>query len=623
MTQFRFKTLMQTGATAVCFTLAAPAANAQDASAGAPATTGAAPATAGAAGGASIGSAADSTFGLKPGPQRTLGFDDAMGLTVQNSFDLRVAQEQMFQTELLIRKAWSSVLPRLNANVGYQFSWPQISFQPVTQETLDRTAAAQRGQLEGQAAVYDAQAQANNADGDYNSEFANRAIAARLRQQAGGISAGKEPDGVAINPVNVFTGGLTFSMVLFNGRSIPLLLNAYDTVKQTRATMVRARSQALYLVATGYFNAVTAQRLVGISERQVKSLEEHLKVTRVRVEVGTLPMLALRRAESDLESAKASLRSSQSAYLSAVAALGNAMGVDTAFDVGQLPQVPEIEGMFKEDELVAHAEGNRPDIQAARLAVDIAERGRVDAMMQWMPTVNLQGRANATSNIRGFQTEPLTYAVLVTAAVPLYDGGERYTAWRESGSKVRQARLQLEQARFKVASAVRGNLREIHVRKENLVNQRAALELARASTRDSQARFSVGAATQLEVLDSENVAVSAELNLTLAELQLQTARLALAYVVGAFNPGLSDGTGAPRSSNPVDVALLPTLQTHGAEATGVAHLDPSAPAQAPSLAPAGRTGRSHAVQTSGMSLTPSPTDLLRAGLVEGTPLGMP
>lgn len=536
-----------------------------------------------------------------------------MSSTLQNSFDLRLAQERMYQSELLIRKAWSTVLPRLNASLTYTFNWPRIAFTSVTQDQLDGQAAGQRAQLEGQAQIYDAQAEAARADGDYNSEYANRAVASNLRKQSAGVTAGTAPDPVAINPVNVFNGGLNFSMILFNGRSIPLLMNAYDTVKQTRMTITRARAQALYVVAVGYFNAVAAQRLAVIAQRQVDNLARHLEVTRVRVEVGTLPPLALRRAESDLERAKASVRTAHGAYQSAVASLGSAMGVDTAFDVGALPPVPDIEEKFGDEELIAHAESHRPDVQAARLAVKIAERNRVDAMMRWLPSVTLNANARATSNIRGFQKEPITYAVTVNAAIPLYDGGERYVAWRESGSQLREAHIALEQTQMRLAMGVRGNLREIRIRKENLNNQRLAKKLADEAVQDARARFEVGAATQLEVLDAEQLSVSAALDLTLAELELRTARLALAYVVGAFNPAASTGgTTVPTGISPVDLSALPPSTAD----TAVAHLVPNAPARAPMLAPPGRAMRHTAESNSGLGLTPSATDLLRAGLVD-------
>ena len=90
-------------------------------------------------------SSPDGFLGLKPGRGQVIPFEQAMGLVLKNSFDLKIAHEKLFQAELFIRKAWSTVLPRLSATAGYTFNWPQISFQAVSQEQLDAQAAATRG----------------------------------------------------------------------------------------------------------------------------------------------------------------------------------------------------------------------------------------------------------------------------------------------------------------------------------------------------------------------------------------------------------------------------------------------------------------------------------------------
>jgi outer membrane protein len=539
---------------------------------------------------------------MPKGLRKTVSFNEAMGLTLHHSFDLQIARERMFQTELLVRKAWSVVLPRLTANVAYNFSWPEVQFQPISQEQLDEGAAVQRSALEQQALIYQAQAEANRADGDYNSAYANQAIANQLRAQSGGIEAGQAPDPVTIQPAHTLSGGVSFSVVLFNGRSIPLLLNAYDTVKQTRYTLSRARTQALYLAALGYFNAVAAQRLGVIAEAQLRNLSKHLDVTRVRVEVGSLPRLALRRVEADIARARANLRSVHNAYESSVSSLAMMLGMQEAFDVGGLPAIPDVEMSASPDELVSRALSTRPDVAAARMGVQIAERQQVDALARWFPTVSLNGNARASSNVRGFQKDPITYSVLVNAAIPLYDGGERYNAWREAGSLLREARLQLAQQVQRLELSVRGNVREVEVRKLNLETQQESLQLAEAAARDARARFEVGAATQLEVLDAEHLMISASLDLAQAQLELQMARLALSFVLGAFDPVVAPVTS---QVSPVDGKKLPPPSRKEAATPGV-----------PVLAPAARAARAG---PDALPLQPTAFDILRAGFTAEPP----
>jgi outer membrane protein len=582
------------------------------------ASAGAGAATASRAGGSSFASP-DSIYGLKPakGPRPVVRFEDAMGLAVKNNFDLKIAQERLYQTGLFVRRAWSSVLPRLNATVGYQFSWPKSEFKTMSQEALDGQVDGQKAQLEGQAQVYDAQAAAAHADGNYNTEYANRAMAARLRTQKDAIQYQDAPDPISINPVNQLNGQLQATFILFNARALPAILNAYDAVKQVKATLNRAQTQALYMAAMTYYTAVSTRRFVEIAQRQVENLEHHLQATRVRVEVGALPVLALRRAEVDLTRARSSLRTAQGGYQSAVGGLAMIIGLDSEFDVGSLPPLPRFEETFSPDDLIARALHGRPDITANRVALDIAERGRLDAVAQWFPLVTLTGVGRATSNTSGFTKDPVSYAVVVNASIPLYDGGERYTSFRQANSKVREAKLVLEQSLQKLELSVRGNVRELELRKANLVNQRESVALATAAAKDTRARFDVGAATNLEVLDAEQLVVAAEMDLANAETELELSRLALAFVVGAFDPVLSEpGQRLPASLNPlVGLGDVPPLSGPGSvvppgtQAWSV----PRAPAPvAPALAPPGRVITGAAP----IPLKPSALDLIRSGLVD-------
>jgi len=58
--------------------------------------------------------------------------------------------------------------------------------------------------------------------------------------------------------------------------------------------------------------------------------------------------------------------------------------------------------------------------------------------MQFAPSVNLVASAHATSFTSGFVQDPITGTLAITASIPLYDGGARYAALKDSASKIRE-----------------------------------------------------------------------------------------------------------------------------------------------------------------------------------------
>ncbi|MEW5848017.1 MAG: TolC family protein [Myxococcota bacterium] len=577
----------------VALTLSAVGAEAQVQGEQGAAPTSSAPAASGARTSTSMGGP-ESTLGLRPPKtaREVIAFEEAMGAALKHNPDLRVAQERLFQAELLTRKAWANFLPRLNAGVGYTFSWPEAKLELVTQEQYDAQADAQRAQLNAQADAYEAEAEANRVDGNLAEEQLNRGIAAQLRRQSGAVEARKAGDPIVINPMHQGNGSLNFQFVLFNGRAIPLLLNAYEGVAATRNNMSRSRMQVLYMAAVSYFNAHAARRLEKIAQQQVARMEEHLKTVALRVKLGTATSLTEQRARADLLRARANVRTSRNAYEASIAALGMSIGRKVAFDVGELPRVPAIDELYSEEQLLDMAM-HRPDVQAARSAITMADRDKLDALARWLPTVSLNAQGRATTNTSGFQSEPLTYAVTLNGSIPLYDGGERYIAWDEAKSKAREARISYDTLRDRLDSAIVGNLREINTRKENLQTYRESLEMAQKTRKQAELFFQVGTATQLEVLDATTLELSAELDLAQAELDIQVARLGLAHLVGSFDPAIERGG----DESPV-MASSPARDGSGV----------------PALAPPGRA----AVRNASLPLQPSAMDLVRHDVAAGS-----
>ncbi len=468
-----------------------------------------------------------------------LKLKEALNRAAEQNWDLRVAKERIAQQETQVRRAYAALLPQVSLNGSYTFNCQlgkTDQFLDCDDQTIQFTS---KEQLEQQGLLFRSIGNVVEGAAEFEQDPVRqqeqREQAQQLYSAADEIEA-TDVDPVVVAPAHVVGGSLNVSIPLFNGRAIPLLMNAYTAVDAVRLGTYQSRSALLYATARGYYGAVTAKKFVKIAMEQKASAMRHRDATKAQVELETQPRLALRRAELDVIRAEQQVRAAKAAYVSAVAQVGTLIGEVEMFDVEDPGAPGNVEDNGNVDDLVATALSSRDDLRAQKLSVVIADRGRVDAWMQFLPTVSLVGRASATSNVGGFVGAPVSSALILQASVPIYDGGARYASLRESGSKVREELLKVKQLEAKIEAQVRGNIAEIAQKKDALALSREALELSRASQEQAQAMFEVGMGTPLDVTDTNLAVFLSEVDVARAELELDHARLGLSYMLGYF-PG--------------------------------------------------------------------------------------
>ena len=530
------------GAAVLCAAVASGAVWAQDAPLPEAAPAFASPVVAAPAPAATPSVAADQLLGLRDAPSPpVVSFDDALREAAARHVDLRVAREKVVQQEQEVRKAWSYLLPHVDVSGTYTFNCTFLG--DVTASCDDQTVQfADPETIQAQATLFDSigdlldQVAATQEEED---AAETRRNAAQLHDAADRVRA-TDVSPVVVQPAHVFAGGAQVSMPLFNGRAIPLLLNAYEGVDVVRATADQGRAAVLYAAARGYVAAASSRRLVDIARRRLEIAGRQRADAEARAEARTIAPLTLKGAQLDEVRARQQVRAAEHAHRSALAGLGSLIGRTALFDVAPPPPV-DTTGLGDDVEaLVARALAARPEVRAQRHALRIAERTRVDAWAMFLPSIGLFARAGATSNSNGFVDAPVNGAVGLQATLPLYDGGLRYASLRQSASRVREELLRARALEDRIAAQVRGNAAEVAVREEALAIAREALGVAAEGRAQAEALQEAGVGTGLDVLETSLAAFVAEADVARAELDLEAARLGLLYALGAFPRAAGD-----------------------------------------------------------------------------------
>jgi len=332
---------------------------------------------------------------------------------------------------------------------------------------------------------------------------------------------------------NSVQGALALQVPLFNGRAFPAIATANQLVDVARLTEAEQRIELLLQVAATYYSGVQLRELFRVAFRQARTTRDHAIEAEARYEAGQIQRSAAVRARIDVLRADEESRRAVYAYLSTKSQLAQLLDRrDTAFEL-EAPRdpPPEVRGAFTE--VLDRALRDRPEMAAARANEEIAARLTTDAVLQFFPTLSANG-AYRYNNVEDFSGRTLTWAVTIALTLPLYDGGLRYVALKDAGSRQREARLRTRSQVTRIEDEVRRGQLDLESARALREEADHALVYARENEELVRAQFEAGTATQVEVSDAEAALFQSEATALEQRLAVQLAALRVARAVGAF-----------------------------------------------------------------------------------------
>lgn len=455
------------------------------------------------------------------GEPPVLSLAQAKEIARRNNYALRIAREKLKQSELLIDKAWVMVKPRWNATGTYThhneeiaFSYPNVSIG------------------------FDAQ----TCGGSWNPDLGfcviggDPPVAKRVfqRQDSFGMYS-------------------TLSQPLFYARAISSIHNAYNQRDLARIATANVEDYLVYSLEVAYYGALTARRYLDIARHAVELRRKHLQVAHSKYELGQTTRVTVLRAEIDVNRAEQDLK--RAAHSLTLAKEAIRLLVNRQEDFTLVEPSPPGKPRDSRAAIIRQAHQQRRDLAAARLELAVAERLKQDAWFRFLPTLALTGMFRV-ADVKGYSDSYVSWSIGLALTVPLYDGGLRYAYLDEARSRIREARLRLEQTRQNITSEIRQNWLKMEMAEANLNKAHRAVELAREQVELAHTAFEAGTTTNLEVLDANHMLFTSEMNEASEELELQLAILRLTRSVRMFQPG---------TTAPITTGTPPVPDTGGAD----------------------------------------------------------
>ena len=271
-----------------------------------------------------------------------------------------------------------------------------------------------------------------------------------------------------------------------------------------------------------YYSLVAGRAMIESAERSRLVAEQALVFATARREAGVAPVSEVARAEAESLRARQMQQEAELQVTLAERNLVNLTGIDlhgralAPLEGADTSTLDPLEGYLDEiDEL--------PSTRAARHDVIAAERGVHAAWLGLAPTV-AGSAAERFTNAAGFGPSN-QWTLNVTATWQLDFGRPAAIGTRDAVLATTRARLERaeQQARLQIEDA----WHRAHALAARLETAEAVLAASTRAAEDTRARYEVGVASQLELVQAERDLFSAEVSRTQARADLAVARATL------------------------------------------------------------------------------------------------
>jgi outer membrane protein len=333
--------------------------------------------------------------------------------------------------------------------------------------------------------------------------------------------------------------GMPISRQAYASASLTLPLLARSSQFASRAASLNARAASIAVTASvsdAVFQTVQAYRRTQLADAilearsaAVRDQEDHLRVSEIRVRSGKSPRYVVARDRAGLAVAQQNQEDAAAERDEArndLAALLD-VSLDSQFTTEPLAPIP-----FADDRtaVAARAFAQRPALMSSEEQVTAAEAHLAAARGAYIPNAQLSAQSyngNSSPYLGRSGGE-----VLVTASLPVFDGGGRAAAVERAQGELERAAAMRDQVRRNVERDVADAFREFEAARRNLTTAQTAQNDADEQLRIARVRESAGKGIELEVLDALAVDAAAHENALRALSRYDVAIAAVHHAAG-------------------------------------------------------------------------------------------
>jgi len=334
-----------------------------------------------------------------------------------------------------------------------------------------------------------------------------------------------------------YSAGLTITQTLYNGfQTANKTRQAESTVLSGREVLRNLEQTTLLSAATAYMNLLRDSAILDLQRRNVEVLQEQLRQTRDRFNVGEVTRTDVAQAESRLAAGRSQVLTAEANYKTSQAVYRQVIGIEPRRLSAASP-VDRFSPRTQADS-VGVATATHPTVLAAQYGVDVAVSQVKVAEGALLPTFAASGTVskNWMSTAVLSTYEQFQANVVGTLSVPIYQGGAEYSVVRQAKETLGQKRLDLDVARDTARQTAVQSWGQLEAAKGSVESTQAQVQAAEIALNGVREEARVGQRTTLDVLNAQQELVNARVSLVTAQRDRVVASYTLLAAVGRLAP---------------------------------------------------------------------------------------
>jgi outer membrane protein TolC len=247
--------------------------------------------------------------------------------------------------------------------------------------------------------------------------------------------------------------------------------------------------------------------LIDVAQDAVKRSEERLRVAQSRYELGSAAMSDVLKAKVQYGNDKLDLVTKTNAYKLALANMAFTMGIDVSreFEVDATLVSGQMDISFKS--ALDEALSKNPDYRKAQFDYGTSRDLRMISYSNLLPSLNfgLSHRTNVDrfASLLDFRKPDASYTLYASLSFNIFNGFNDYASVRAASKNVETSWENVKNIKNSVALSLRQAFLELQRAEESKKLSDESVAAAQEDVNLVKEKYKLGAATILEVLDSE------------------------------------------------------------------------------------------------------------------------
>ncbi|MCE5194144.1 MAG: TolC family protein [Nitrospiraceae bacterium] len=344
--------------------------------------------------------------------------------------------------------------------------------------------------------------------------------------------------GQLIQPDNSKTWGFRLDQSFtINGRELKAFQITKENIEKSKYDYNALKENYLLSVSAAYYDVLRAKKTFEITKSNVERLTKYREAAAIRLRIGEITKTTLLRAEAELAGAKSEEIKARNFFELARAILARIVGITGPYELKETPfsfkSITEIKGMETINILKHTAFSERTELKSLEMQKKMNENQVSYAKGAYWPTISIEGVYSKKED------DPMASSVNkesvyggVKLNFPFFEGGLRRAEVREAEARMRQAVLLYEDKKKAIGVEVENAYLDLQTQKGIMEQFEAQLAFATDNYNAVNKQFQYGIANSLDVMDANNLLVTAERQLADAKYNYQVAVLKLKKAAG-------------------------------------------------------------------------------------------